>query len=469
MNIQNKPLERRSFLRGVMAVTVLVPLGGSLASCVTGGGGTSTSPTGKVSGANPFGMADNSTIDAVIFKGGYGIDYASFAGNLVQKNHPGTTVKVAPSTNIAQELQPRFVAGNPPDVIDNAGANLIGINAILSQLEDLTPVINAKNLEGTVIKDTLYPGALAPGTFEGKLATINYVLCVFAVWYSDSLFEKNGWTVPKTWDEMFALGEKAKAQGKYLFCWGKEAATYYLEMAIASAIKEGGDEVRLALDNLTENCWSHPAVQSVLTGMEKIVKAGYVKPGGSGTPFTAAQAQWINAEEALLYPSGSWIENEMKDQTKAGFKLTGAAVPTVTSGSKFPYEAMHSTATEAYIVPSQAKNAAGGKEFMRTMLSKDAATNFAKSILSSTIVKGTIPADGFGSTALASQVKLLAGAGDKVFHFLFSEFYGMNKDQLVVWNTFLDGKSDVATLTAGMQNITDKVRNDSSVKKIQVK
>ena len=50
----------------------------------------------------------------------------------------GSTVKVTPTTNIAQTLQPRFVAGNPPDVIDNSGADLIGINTIRDQLEDLT-------------------------------------------------------------------------------------------------------------------------------------------------------------------------------------------------------------------------------------------------------------------------------------------------------------------------------------------
>lgn len=469
MNIQNKPLERRDFLRGVMAVTVLVPLGGSLASCATGGGGTSTSTTGKVSGANPFGIADKSTIDAVIFKGGYGIDYAKFAGDIVTKNHSGITVKVSPSTNIGQELQPRFVGGNPPDVIDNSGANLIGINTIKSQLEDLTSVINAKNLEGTVIKDTLYPGVLTQGTLNGKLVAINYVLTVFSLWYSASLFEQNGWTVPKTWDEMLALGEKAKAKGKYLFCWGKEAATYYLEMAIASAIKQGGDEVRLGVDNLKANCWSHPAIQSVLTAIEQIVKAGYVKPGGSGTAFTAAQAQWSNAQTAILYPSGSWIENEMKNQTKTDFKMTGVPVPTVTTGSKLPYEALHSAAAESYIVPSQAKNVAGGKEFIRTMLSKDAASNFAKTILSSTIVKGTVPANGFGSTALVSQTKMLDAAGNNIFTWGFVDIYGLNTDLLVAWNTFLDGKSDVATLTSAMQKITDKVRNDSSVTKIEVK
>jgi len=53
-------------------------------------------------------------------------------------------------------------------------------------------------------------------------------------------------------------------------------------MAVNSAIKEGGDEVRLALENLEPDCWSKPAVQSVFEGMKKIIDAGYVKPGKPG-------------------------------------------------------------------------------------------------------------------------------------------------------------------------------------------
>ena len=470
MNIQNKPLERRGFLRGALAMAVLVPLGGTLASCAGGGGGgTGAGPTGAVSDTNPFGMADKSTVDAVIFKGGYGIDYVDFAGKKFESVHSGSTAKISPSTDISQELQPRFVGGNPPDLIDNSGAKAIGFSTILAQLEDLTSVVSAKNLEGTVIKDTLYEGVLAPGTFEGKLAALNYVLTVYAIWYSASLFDENGWTVPKTWDEALALGAKAKEKGKYLFVWGKEAATYYQEMAIASAIKEAGDDVRLALENLKPDCWSQPAIQSVFTALGKCVSNGYFKPGGSGTQFTAAQAQWSNAQDALLYPSGSWIENEMKDQTKAGFKMTGAPVPALTSAGKFPYEALHSAAGEPYVVPSQGKNVPGGKELLRIMLSKDAATNFAKTKLAPTIIKGTVPSDGFGSTALVSQTKMLDAAGSKIYTWNFIDLYGMNKDMLVVWNTFLDGKSDVPTLTAALQKITDNVRNDSSVKKIEVK
>ncbi|MEO8907602.1 MAG: N-acetylglucosamine/diacetylchitobiose ABC transporter substrate-binding protein [Microbacteriaceae bacterium] len=469
MNIKEKPLQRRDFLRGALITAVMIPVAGTLASCAGGGGTATGGATGAVSATNPFGMADKSTVDAVIFKGGYGIAYAQFAGKQVQAKQKGSTVNVSAQTNIAQTLQPRFVAGNPPDVIDNSGANLIGINTIRAQLEDMTDVINANNYEGKKISDTLFGGVVAPGTFDGKFVQMNYVMTVYAIWYSAALFDANSWTVPKTWAEMLDLGAKAKAAGKYLMGWGKEAATYYQTLCIGSAIKEGGDEVRLALDNLKPGCWSLAPVQDVFKGLKAIIDAGYMQPGGAGTQFTAAQAQWSNDEKFILYPSGGWIENEMKANTKAGFKMTGAPEPTVTSGSKLPAVSLHSTAGEGYIVPSKGKNVAGGKEFMRAMLSHDAAVNFAKTTFSSTIVKDTVPADGFGSTALVSQVKMLGDAGDNVFSWNFVDLYGMNTDQLVVWNTFLQGGSDVATLTSSLQQITDKVANDSSVQKVVVK
>ncbi len=463
-------LHRRGFLKGALAAGALIPL----AACA---GGTDDKPTTKPAAStdpatttkadpnNPFGLEVPSAVDAAIFNGGYGVAYAEAAGAMVAKQFDGVTVKVSKIQDATTELQPRFTGGDPPDVIDNAGKGKIGISAILSQLEDLTEVIDSNNYEGEVIRDTLFAGVLEPGTIDGKLAVINYVLTVFGMWYSASLFKENGWEPPKTWDEAIALGAKAKEKGKYLFLWGNEASDYYLEMAIASAIKEGGDEVRLALDNLEEGCWSKPAIQEVFGKLEEIVKAGYFKPGGGGTQFTAAQAAWSQAQEALLYPSGAWIENEMKSQTLEGFEMTGAPVPTVSTSSTMPYEAIHSAADEPYIVPSKGKNVAGGKEFMRAMLSKEAATNFAKEILSPTIVKDTVPDDGFGSTALVSQIAMLGAAGDNVFTWKFKDFYGMGNDTVVLSNSFLDGQLTTADLTTKLQALTDAIRNDDQIEK----
>jgi N-acetylglucosamine transport system substrate-binding protein len=456
MEIEKKSIDRRSFMRGALAAAVLVPIGGALASCAGGGGGGGggNGGGGTKSASNPFGLKKSSSIEAVIFNGGYGYDYVTFASKLVDKKW-STTSKVTPQTNIAQSLQPRFVGGNPPDLVDNSGANQIGFNTILKQLETLDDVFEANNYEGTKISDTLYPNVKVPGTFSNKFVALNYVMTVYGIWYSASLFEANGWTPPKTWDDALDLGAKAKAKGKYLFVWGKEAATYYLTLALDSAIKEGGLDVLKAVNNLEPKAWSQKPIQDVFAKLEEIVKRGYFVPGGAGTQFTAAQAKWSNNEQAVLYPSGGWIENEMKNATKAGFKMTGAPEPTVTSSSKLPYEALRAAAGEPYIVPSKGKNVAGGKEIMRAMLSKDAATNFSKTRLAPTIVKGLVPPDGFGSTALVSQTKMLDAAGTNIFDWEFASLYGLNTDQLVIWNSFLSGQASAAQLTAQMQKISD--------------
>jgi N-acetylglucosamine transport system substrate-binding protein len=471
---KDKPsTDRRGFLRGAAATGVGVAMAPYLgrigvAGATTEPPGTDTAGTASGDAANPFGITEGAEVEAVIFNGGYGIDYVEFAANIFEETHEGSSVAVAPSTQIAQELQPRFVGGNPPDLVDNSGAQAIGINAILDQLEDLNDVIDAPNLEGVTIRDTLFGGVLAPGTFDGKLAAINYALTIYAVWYSASLFEENGWTPPTTWEEALALGALAKEQDKYLFCWGQEAATYYQTFAVDSAIKEGGHEVRLALENLEEGCWSHPAVQGVFEALKQVVDNEYMLPGGAGTQFTAAQAQWSLDQAAILYPSGSWIENEMKDQTAEGFEMRGVPEFTLTADSAMPATALRLTAGEPFVVPSQGANVAGGKELLRIMLSNEAATNFARTKLAPTVVSGTVPEDGFGSTALVSQSEMAAAAGEDIFTHNFVDFYGTNQEQLVIWNSFLSGDTSVEELTSGLQEITDRIREDPSIEKITV-
>ena len=133
--------DRRTLLRGALATAALAPLAGTLASCGSSSGGGGSSSATK-SATNPFGLGTTSSVEAVIFNGGYGYDYVKFAADQVkkQKGFSGVTIKVSPSTQIAQQLQPRFVGGTPPDLIDNSGANAIGFSTIQQQLETLDDV-----------------------------------------------------------------------------------------------------------------------------------------------------------------------------------------------------------------------------------------------------------------------------------------------------------------------------------------
>src|SRR5262245_35073072 len=122
MSRETAPFDRRTLLRGALATAALVPLSSALAACggsSPSGGGNNGASAAATSATNPFGLAKDSSIDAVIFNGGYGYDYVKFAADQVKKqsDFTGVTIKVSPSTQIAQQLQPRFVGGNPPDLI----------------------------------------------------------------------------------------------------------------------------------------------------------------------------------------------------------------------------------------------------------------------------------------------------------------------------------------------------------------
>ncbi|MEZ5086873.1 MAG: hypothetical protein R2722_11705 [Tessaracoccus sp.] len=82
----------------------------------------------------------------------------------------------------------------------------------------------------------------------------------------------------------------------------------------------------------------------------------------------------------------------MLDNTAEGFRMTCSAVPTLTSSPTLPPSAIHASAAEPFVVPTAAGNVAGGKEFLRTMLSHDAAAQFAVTNLVPTVVKNTVPA-----------------------------------------------------------------------------
>src|SRR5699024_9714620 len=126
-----------------------------------------------------------------------------------------------------------------------------------NQLETFDQLLAANNYEGKNLGDTLYPSAKKSGlvTVDGdkKFVRMNYAYTVYALWYSKSLFDKNGWTPPKTWDEAMDLGAKAKKAGKYLFGVGKEASTYFQTFIMNCAIKDGGLDVLKNLQALDKN------------------------------------------------------------------------------------------------------------------------------------------------------------------------------------------------------------------------
>ncbi|MDN5820010.1 MAG: N-acetylglucosamine/diacetylchitobiose ABC transporter substrate-binding protein, partial [Brachybacterium sp.] len=451
----------------------------ALSACAAGGGDSSDEGDGEagvgtgegdVSDDNPFGVAGDAPVDVVIFNGGYGDQYAKDAGDKYQEMYPDADVQVSSTVNIQPDLQPRFIGGNPPDLFDNSGAQSMNAGALVgeSSVAELDQLAEAPSLDGGTIKDSLIPGSLDAGMYSGKVYAFNYVYTVYAVWLSRKQFEDKGWAMPATWDDVMTIGEAAKAEGIALFPWGgQNASNYYRELALSMAIKEGGLDVQKNLDRLEPDAFEQDSVVAAYAAIEDAVKAGYFLSGGAGIKHTEAQAQWVTGK-AVMYPSGSWIENEQKGITPDDYEMVGVPTPQLSTSGAMPPEAIHGTAGEPFFVPSDAANGAGGLEFLRVMLSKEQAQNFSEITSSPTVLKDTIPEDAFGSTALASTNEMITAAGENTFHINHRDWYGLGPDTVTLWTEFLNGGLTADQAREREQAMIDGVREDDSIEKFDV-
>jgi N-acetylglucosamine transport system substrate-binding protein len=239
-------------------------------------------------------------------------------------------------------------------------------------------------------------------------------------------------------------------------------------MMLTMAGKAGGADVVKAIDNLEPNAWKHESIKQAVQAIEELARKGGFLPGSPGLNHTQAQSEFVTGKVGC-YPSGSWLENEMKSSTPAGFDMVMAPTPRLSSSDKMPGEAVHANAGEPFIVPAKAKNARGGLEFFRHMLSVDNAKAYSELIGSLTIVKASHDKVTSNSTALKSVKDAMAKADKNTFTFLFMDWYGDLKKGAAIqpMADLLTGRTNADGYIAAAQASADKVAADANVKKFK--
>lgn len=459
---------RRVFLQRAAFASVLAAGGaGTLAACASGGSSSGGGATGEgeVSADNPFGVAADAPLDVVIFKGGYGDDYARFHEELYAAKFPDAEITHAGITDIRQQLQPRFNAGNPPDVVDNSGAEALPISTLADtgQLADLTMLFDADSVDGGTVRDSLVPVAIEAGTYDDKPLVLNYALECYGLWYDATLFESRGWTPPETWTDFLSLCEEIKGAGIAPMAHQGKYPYYIQQVLMDMAVKHGGLDVIYAIDSLEPDAWKHESVLAAAEALAEIKAKGYMLEGTEGLDHIQSQTAW-NEGKAAFIPSGSWLENEQKAVAPAEFRTTVAPTPLL-DGAALPYNSTRLSAAEAFIVPEQAANKAGGMEFLRIMLSKEGAAKFTELTAAPTVVQGG--AEGVELTPAAASVQeLVESGGDDNWNMYFHVWYTPLADKIeTIVGELAAGRLDAAGFTAEAQKAADETAADPSTKK----
>lgn len=463
-------VSRRDLMQRAAAVGILAtPAAGLLSACATSGGDDGEkAEQGEKTKDNPFGVKKDAPLDVVIFKGGFSDEYAKYHESLYSKKFPDAEIKHTGTQKIKETMQPRFNASNPPDFLNNSGAQSIPMDALVAdnQLMDLAELMDAPSIDdpNKKVRDTLIAGTVEQGLFGDKMFVLNYAFTVYGIWYSSTMFEKNGWTYPKTWDEMLALCPTIQKAGVAPWTYQGKHPGYISWPILDTAVKIAGKDLALAIDNLEPNAWKNPAVLQAFTMYHELAAKGYIMKGTQALSHTEAQTAW-NQYKAAFIPCATWLENEQRQQTPPDFKMVMGAVPSASASDKLPFGALRANPSEPYVIPAKAKNPYGGLEYMRIMLSKQGAKKFSELVSSLTVVDGA--AEGLTGSGVASAREAFKQAGENYFTFKYATWYTkLNKEAVEpAIGEMMSNRLKPEACIDRIQKMADTVAKDDTIKK----
>lgn len=349
---------KKELLKRLLAVTMVSAMAvGSLAACGSGGDDSDGGDSGS-----------GDVLKVAAFEGGNGADiWEKIAAAFEEET--GTKVELTLSSELDTVLTRDIQNGDIPDIVYyNLGQESGFTETMLKEnaVADISDVFEGELADKML--DGILDGTAAQPYGDGKiyLAPIFYTQTGF--WYNASLVgEGKTYALPTTWDEFFALGQQAKADGRSLFTYPQSG--YFDATIYAMLAQAGGTDFYNNALNYDADTWTSEEGKKVLDTVAQLVSsdnifADTVSNANTDGGFKINQQAVIDGD-ALFMPNGSWVVGEMANSTPADFEWGVMGVPKWSADES---QAVY-TFTEQMWIPADAENIDLAKEFIKFMYS----------------------------------------------------------------------------------------------------
>ena len=212
------------------------------------------------------------------FEGGNGAEIWKNIEKAFEEEHKDVDVELHLSSELDKDLQKDFKNGNVPDVVYyNLGQESGFVETMLKEkaIADISDVFDDE-LKGKLVGGITENAAAQPYG-DGKVYLAPIIYTPTGLWYNKDLFEgaNKKYDLPTTWDEFFALGDKAKADGISLFTYPQSGyfdATMYQMLAQA-----GGIDFYNKAVNYDEKTWTSEEGKKVVDTIAKLASPDYIQ------------------------------------------------------------------------------------------------------------------------------------------------------------------------------------------------
>ena len=405
------------------------------------------------------------TLEISWFEGGTGREYIESAIDKYQTMYPDLEIKAEINPKNHEQLRPRFVAGDPPDVF-YANSSFLDYFALIAddQLLPLDDILDSPSPddESVTLREIFIPGMLDRCSTDNAVYALPGFVHYYGLWYDQNTFDRNGWNIPENYAEWVDVSEQIKQSGNMSPFVYQGMYPYYLLRAIlfSSACQYGGTEVIKNIDNLVPGAWKDEAILNAARDIKDYCDK-YLLNGTLALNHTQAQMELINGSAAMI-TCGTFLENEMAGNWPDDFDLKYMFPPVNIAGNEEKYIWASS---DFRAVPRDAKNPEMGKEFLKIMYSKDMRRVCAETSGSVYPVIGG--AEGFEDLLPASVVYANSMLGQDNVSAIFGNYekwyktiYKQAQDSLTA---LISGKYTVEEFAESIEKEAERVRQDDSI------
>ena len=305
----------KTFFKKLLTMLLALITSFSCFACA-GGGGDEYDPT------------DPTTLDVYLWSSGNGKEYMEAILNAFKAKNPDVNINFTPSSSVEGADMYQDADNATTDIYFTTMSNYM---AHKEYFEPLNGVLDME-VDGTTV------GAkLGADTITGVTASDNNIYAlpwsnsVTGFVYNATVFEQKGFEIPKTTNQLIDLcgdiaSEELTPFIQYAEYWNYPLLAWMAQYAGVSEFNkywkgvytdngvEKVNDISLFRDNVAKK-----VALEVLPDL--LSPQGYTVVGTNNLSHTTAQTKFLDGQ-AVMTPSGSWMENEMKNSTAKGtFKM----------------------------------------------------------------------------------------------------------------------------------------------------
>ncbi|MER8554109.1 ABC transporter substrate-binding protein [Mesorhizobium sp. M0220] len=323
-----KPSTRRNFLKGA---------GGVSAAVLTGFPMPALSQSSEVTI-----ISDENNADALQILRRIAADFEKQSGTKVVINNMDHEAHKTAIRN--------YLVAGAPDVCFWFSGNRMRAFVNRGLFDDISDLFEKEKYKDALGATT---GAV---TVDGKQYGLPTGGTMWGMFYRKDVFAEHGLTVPATWDEFLAYGQKSKAAGLIPVSIGTKelwpAAGWFDQMNL----RINGLDKHFALMN-GKMAYTDPALKPVFDHWEELIRQGFFTPDQTSFGWQEAGA-FLAQKKAGMMNLGAFVkatfpEQDLEQLTFAPFPKIDAALDRY---EEFSVNSVH--------IPANAKNKAGAREFL---------------------------------------------------------------------------------------------------------